>query len=182
MWSTRVHLNIGLSRLRTGLQNGTVLSCHVLWTIKDFHSSDLDLKELLHPSCLTALSCPPSKCQRLIFCLSLCSVLDGLGFAKSDWEKKCSEFSGGWQMRIALARLLLSTQSASQGGKKDTLVWISVLRLILFTLFARGPAQLQLCQVHFTSKVPFVALRDSYILARPYVHISKSVAFISHAY
>ena len=36
------------------------------------------------------------------------SVLQGLGFKKADYEKKCSEFSGGWQMRIALARLLLS--------------------------------------------------------------------------
>ncbi len=34
-------------------------------------------------------------------------VLRGLGFAEEDWEKPCEQFSGGWQMRIALARLLL---------------------------------------------------------------------------
>ena len=35
-------------------------------------------------------------------------VLGGLGFKESDYDKLCSEFSGGWQMRIGLARLLLS--------------------------------------------------------------------------
>jgi ATP-binding cassette subfamily F protein 3 len=34
-------------------------------------------------------------------------VLRGLGFNESDWAKPCEHFSGGWQMRIALARLLL---------------------------------------------------------------------------
>merc|ERR1712127_737988 len=39
------------------------------------------------------------------------SVLKGLGFEPEDSEKLCSEFSGGWQMRIGLARLLLSKPS-----------------------------------------------------------------------
>ena len=34
-------------------------------------------------------------------------VLGGLGFATSDFERPCEQFSGGWQMRIALAKLLL---------------------------------------------------------------------------
>jgi len=34
-------------------------------------------------------------------------VLAGLGFPQSDWRRRTEEFSGGWQMRIALAKLLL---------------------------------------------------------------------------
>jgi len=30
-------------------------------------------------------------------------VLTGLGFSKEDWTRQTDEFSGGWQMRIALA-------------------------------------------------------------------------------
>ena len=36
------------------------------------------------------------------------TVLDGLGFRKEDWTRHTEEFSGGWQMRIALAKLLLA--------------------------------------------------------------------------
>jgi ATP-binding cassette, subfamily F, member 3 len=39
--------------------------------------------------------------------LRVTQVLEGLGFAKSDFVKPTETFSGGWQMRIALARLLL---------------------------------------------------------------------------
>ena len=34
-------------------------------------------------------------------------VLMGLGFNKEDWHRLTDEFSGGWQMRLALAKLLL---------------------------------------------------------------------------
>ncbi len=35
------------------------------------------------------------------------TILMGLGFSKEDWARRTEEFSGGWQMRIALAKLLL---------------------------------------------------------------------------
>lgn len=38
-------------------------------------------------------------------------VLTGLGFALSDMDRLTDEFSGGWQMRIALAKLLLAEPS-----------------------------------------------------------------------
>jgi ATP-binding cassette subfamily F protein 3 len=39
------------------------------------------------------------------------TVLTGLGFSKDDWTRRTEEFSGGWQMRIALAKLLLQKPS-----------------------------------------------------------------------
>src|ERR1700736_531850 len=39
------------------------------------------------------------------------TVLGGLGFSKHDWSRQTEEFSGGWQMRIALAKLLLQRPS-----------------------------------------------------------------------
>ena len=37
-------------------------------------------------------------------------VLMGLGFGKEDWQRQTDEFSGGWQMRLALAKLLLRSR------------------------------------------------------------------------
>jgi ATP-binding cassette subfamily F protein 3 len=39
--------------------------------------------------------------------LKTATVLHGLGFATADFERPTETFSGGWQMRIALAKLLL---------------------------------------------------------------------------
>jgi len=38
---------------------------------------------------------------------SISMVLSGLGFSVKDYERDTGEFSGGWQMRIALAKVLL---------------------------------------------------------------------------
>lgn len=48
------------------------------------------------------------------------SVLAGLGFTSEDSNRHCSDFSGGWQMRIALAKLLLSQPSLLLLGEKNT--------------------------------------------------------------
>ena len=39
--------------------------------------------------------------------LKITTVLRGLGFSTADLDSRCETFSGGWQMRIALAKLLL---------------------------------------------------------------------------
>src|SRR5256714_4208211 len=39
--------------------------------------------------------------------LKTATVLQGLGFKTSDFSRPCETFSGGWQMRIALAKLLI---------------------------------------------------------------------------
>jgi ATP-binding cassette, subfamily F, member 3 len=39
------------------------------------------------------------------------AVLLGLGFTREDLQRPCEDFSGGWQMRIALAKLLLQQPS-----------------------------------------------------------------------
>ena len=39
--------------------------------------------------------------------LKINKILKGLGFTKKDLDKPTAEFSGGWRMRIELAKILL---------------------------------------------------------------------------
>jgi ATPase subunit of ABC transporter with duplicated ATPase domains len=50
------------------------------------------------------------------------TVLDGLGFSREQWDWGCDRFSGGWQMRIALACMLLSPagQAATGSGSNGS--------------------------------------------------------------
>ena len=41
------------------------------------------------------------------------NVLVGLGFQRESWGKSCASLSGGWQMRVSLAKLLLSEAGES---------------------------------------------------------------------
>jgi len=44
-----------------------------------------------------------------IFSVQAHKVLKGLGFREKDFTRQCTEFSGGWKMRIVLASILLSS-------------------------------------------------------------------------
>ncbi len=43
-----------------------------------------------------------------VFVAEMDRTVIGLGFERRDFERPCSEFSGGWRMRIELAKILLS--------------------------------------------------------------------------
>ena len=57
-------------------------------------------------------------------------VLEGLGFGKQDFVRKTDEFSGGWQMRIQLAQILLAENDLILLDEPtnhldiDTLTWL----------------------------------------------------------
>ena len=46
-------------------------------------------------------------------------VLMGLGFGKEDWPRLTDEFSGGWQMRLALAKAAAAKAQPAAAGRTD---------------------------------------------------------------
>ena len=51
--------------------------------------------------------------------LRIATVLRGLGFSQDDLAKPTETFSGGWQMRIALAKLLLGRPEPAAARRAD---------------------------------------------------------------
>jgi len=72
--------------------------------------ADTSLDEAAHEAVLIRYSEGQEDFRRLdgyTMDLRVATVLRGLGFEETDFEKPTETFSGGWQMRIALAKLLL---------------------------------------------------------------------------
>ena len=73
--------------------------------------ADDSVHESEHASMLTRYSDLQENFRRLegfTIDLKITTVLRGLGFTPADFDKPSEAFSGGWQMRIALAKLLLT--------------------------------------------------------------------------
>ena len=49
------------------------------------------------------------------------AILSGLGFSTADQARSCSEFSGGWRMRVALAATLFSRARSAAAGRAHQL-------------------------------------------------------------
>jgi len=78
---------------------------HLEGQLGDEHASESD-----HAAMLSRYSELQEEFRRLegySIDLKISTVLRGLGFSNADLEKPCETFSGGWQMRIALGKLLL---------------------------------------------------------------------------
>ncbi len=76
--------------------------------------ADATLDDVTHEAVLVRYSEAQEEFRRLdgyTMDLRVATVLNGLGFEESDLDKATETFSGGWQMRIALAKLLLQRPS-----------------------------------------------------------------------
>lgn len=78
----------------------------ILLRIEDDNLSHEEKSELLHE--LGDITHKKEEIDFYSFDSRIEKVLAGLGFDESDFTKKTEEFSGGWQMRIQLAKILLA--------------------------------------------------------------------------
>jgi ATP-binding cassette subfamily F protein 3 len=97
-------------REEAGLAFKTLLDMRAEITLLEDRLADDAVPESEHASMLTRYSDLQDEFRRgegYSIDLKVTTVLRGLGFSPADMDKPSEAFSGGWQMRIALAKLLL---------------------------------------------------------------------------
>ena len=104
--SVAVAAYAGLGQISEDLQTIAGNSVPSLQVAADLKTRSLDLRRFEYNH---LVSDEPGK--MLTMETEIAKVLRGLGFAEADWEKPCEQFSGGWQMRIALAKVLLGWEA-----------------------------------------------------------------------
>ncbi len=105
-------------------------------------------------------------------------ILTGLGFIESDFERETNEFSGGWQMRIALAKLLIAQKDIllldepTNHLDLDSLEW-----LINFIESYRGALIIVSHDKHFVEKTTDKTLE--FFLGKLNVYNGKLSSFLN---
>jgi len=92
-------------------------------------------------------------------------VLKGLGFQPSDSERLCSDFSGGWKMRIALAKLLLSQPDLLMLDEPSNHL-VRFLRFLVMFVYA--------C-CHYSFSVPFLCTYRTLVHEIGWLHIYPTI-------
>ena len=106
-------------------------------------------------------------------------ILTGLGFTESDFERDTNEFSGGWQMRIALAKLLIAQNDIllldepTNHLDLDSLEW-----LISFIESYKGALVIVSHDKHFVEKTTDKTLE--FFLGRLNVYNGKLSSFLNY--
>ena len=140
-WKARLRSTTASAMIRSGYlpQDGLSLTGRTVFAecmsvFQDLHAMEQELEDLDHVSarwfrrardtaalptvCITSI---PSFgiATAMLSRLQVGAVLNGLGFQQGDWQRRTEEFSGGWQMRIALAKLLLRKTQPAAARRAD---------------------------------------------------------------
>eukprot|EP00965_Chrysotila_dentata_P073468 2426848-Pleurochrysis_carterae.AAC.5 len=125
------------SALRVGMLEQTAVSGssrsvrdEVMSRMSEFNAASAEL-EAATAACVSGADCELERLEaaQIAFAAAggyeiearVSRVLQGLGFDQAEFDRPCDSFSGGWQMRIGLARLLLSEPEVRARAKRTAM-------------------------------------------------------------